>query len=280
VVAHPGPPRIRACPIQAPGSSSHDFATRPEAHAPGALSVVVALRWGQGSVSLASLPSAVSWPGAAFPPRGPSGRFPRFHGTTRRSDSPSPVPPRFVAFARPVSRSHPRFAPMAAGCAGYGPGVGDPVPPAGSHREGVGASQVPGGPRGGRAPLSDPGGIAGARPLRRRDAAVRPGHDVGSRECVDFGVQWRGPSTGRLRFAGRVAPTPRQTRFRPLARLCRAGVDAPQGPDERFPRFASSFPKLSWRTSGSTMVHRLRFPRRAGSAAARVRPVRRRVTLD
>jgi hypothetical protein len=115
-----------------------------------------------------------------------------------RSDSPSPVPPHFVAFARPVSRSHPRFAPMAAGCAGHEPGVGDPVPPPGTRREGGGASQVPGEPRYGRAPLSDPGGIARARPLRRRDAAFRPEHDVGSRACVDFGAQSRGPSTGCL----------------------------------------------------------------------------------
>src|SRR5512135_1182536 len=66
---------------------------------PPALSVVVALRWDQGSVSPASFPPTVSWPGAPFPPRGPSGRFPGFPGSTRRSDSPSPVPPHFVAFA-------------------------------------------------------------------------------------------------------------------------------------------------------------------------------------
>ena len=51
-------------------------------------------------MSLASLPPAVSWPGVSFPPRGPWGRFPRFQGTTRRSESPPPVPPHFVAFAR------------------------------------------------------------------------------------------------------------------------------------------------------------------------------------
>ena len=67
-------------------------------------------------MSPASFPPAVSWPGAPFPRRGPSGRFPRVAGSTRRSDSPPPVPPRFVAFARPVSRSHPRFVPTAAGC--------------------------------------------------------------------------------------------------------------------------------------------------------------------
>ena len=66
---------------------------------PCPLSAVVLWRWYQGSVSLASIPPAVSWPGASFPRRGPSGRFPRVTGTTRRSDSPPPLPPHFVAFA-------------------------------------------------------------------------------------------------------------------------------------------------------------------------------------
>ena len=113
---------------------------------PWALSAVVLLRWSQGSESLASIPPTVSWPGAPFPRRGPSGRFPRVTGSTRRSDSPPPVPPRFVAFARSVSRPHPRFVPAAAGCAGRGPGVGHPVSPAGIDRGRDGASQVPGEP--------------------------------------------------------------------------------------------------------------------------------------
>ena len=37
-----------------------------------------------------------------------------------------------------------------------------------------------------------------------------------------------------LRFAGRVTPPPRKTRFRLLARLSRAGLVNPQGSDERF----------------------------------------------
>ena len=188
-------------------------------------------------MSLPSVPPAVSWPGASFPPRGPEGRFPRFHGTIRRSESPPPVPPRFVSFTRPVSRSHLGFAPMVAGCADHGPGVGHPVPPAGNCREGGGASQVPGEPQGERAPFSDPGGFACARPWRRRDAAFRFEYNVGSRESLHFGAQWRGPFTGCLRFAARVTPAPRKTRFRLLARLCRTGVDTPQGSNEKFPRY-------------------------------------------
>jgi len=136
-----------------------------------------------------------------------------------------------------VSRSHPAFAPAAAGCAGRGPGVGNPVPPSGSHREGEGASQVPGEPRCERALFFDPGGIVGARPLRRHDAAFRHFNNVGSRGYIRIGAQWHGPLAGCLRFAGRVAPAPRKTRFRSLAKLSRAGVGPPQGPYERFRRY-------------------------------------------
>ena len=44
-----------------------------------------------------------------------------------------------------------------------------------------------------RALLSDPGGIACARPLRRRDAAFRHFHNVGSRKFLHFGAQSHGP---------------------------------------------------------------------------------------
>jgi len=188
VVSHLGPPQIRACPIKAPGSSSHDFAAPPEGRAPWTLSAVVALRWDQGSESLASVPPAVSWPGAPFPPRGPSGRFPRFHGTTRRSDSPSPVPPRFVAFAgrypgcTRVSLPWPPSAPatdLELVTRYLRPGCTEKV---------KGPPRFLGNPRE-RALFFDPGGIAGARPLRRCDAAFRCVDDVGSHEDVDFGAQ-------------------------------------------------------------------------------------------
>src|SRR4051812_16264543 len=54
---------------------------------------------------------------------------------------------------------------------------------------------------------------------------------------IRLGAQWHGPLTGCLRFAARVAPAPRKTRFRPLAKLYRAGVKTPQGSNERFPRY-------------------------------------------
>ena len=85
-----------------------------------------------------------------------------------------------------------------------------------------------------RALFSDPGGTAGARPLRRRDTAFRSNNNVGSREYIHFGAQSRGPSTGCLRFAGRVAPAPRKTRFRLLAKLCRTGLVTRKAPTKGF----------------------------------------------
>ena len=55
----------------------------------------------------------------------------------------------------------------------------------------------------------------------------------------DFGARSHGIGTRCLRFAGRVAPPPRKTRFRLLAKLCRAGFVNPQGSNERFPSFES-----------------------------------------
>jgi hypothetical protein len=53
--------------------------------------------------------------------------------------------------------------------------------PPGLTVEATGSPRFLGNPRE-RVLLSDPGGIARARPLRRRDAAFRPIDDVGSRE--------------------------------------------------------------------------------------------------
>jgi hypothetical protein len=136
------------------------------------LSVVVLLRWYQGSVSLASIPPTVSWPGAPFPPRGPSGRFPRFPGNYEVLRLPIAHPAALRCLRLAVSRSHLQFAPLAARCAGRGPGVGHPVLPPGLTEKTTGPPRFLKNPRE-RALFSDPGGIAGARPLRRRDTAFR-----------------------------------------------------------------------------------------------------------
>ncbi len=61
----------------------------------------------------------------------------------------------------------------------------------------------------------------------------RADHDEGSRIRA-FGAQSHGFGTGCLRFAGRVTPTPRKTRFRLLARLFRTGLVTRRVPSKGF----------------------------------------------
>ena len=73
-----------------------------------------------------------------------------------------------------------------------------------------------------------------ARPLRRLGAAPACVNNGGSREQKFRGSiarHWDSLSTLR---SGSLPP-PRKTRFRLLAKLCRAGFVNPQGCNERFP---------------------------------------------
>jgi hypothetical protein len=105
-------------------------------------------------------------------------------------------------------------------------------------------SQVPERPSCPYALFSDPG----RTDARQAIAASRRGSRLNGQRWLprqnDFGAQSHGIRTRCLRFAGRVAPPPRKTRFRLLAKLCRAGFVHPQGCDERFPSF-ESLPPLS-----------------------------------
>jgi len=67
--------------------------------------------------------------------------------------------------------------------------------------------------------------------MRRR--GPRYVHGEGSRKAA-FEAQSHGFGTGYLRFAGRVTPTPRKTRFRLLARLFRTGLITRRVPSKGF----------------------------------------------
>lgn len=74
-------------------------------------------------------------------------------------------------------------------------------------------------------------------------------HGEGSHHKT-FEAQSHSVGTGCLRFAGRVTPPPRKTRFRLLARLYRTGLVTHRVPSKGFKLTScssSSFPKLSWR---------------------------------
>ena|GEM_PF-4680676 len=76
-----------------------------------------------------------------------------------------------------------------------------------------------------------------AQAMRRR--GPRCVHGEGS-HIRTFEAQSHGFGTGCLRFAGRVAPTPRKTRFRLLARLFRTGLTTRRVPSKGF----SMYPTL------------------------------------
>ncbi len=83
-------------------------------------------------------------------------------------------------------------------------------------------SQVPGGPAC-TCPALRPRWDLCARPLLRIGVAFRGFDGVGSHNELPFGAQSHGPHICCLRFAARVTPAPRKTRFRPLA--CVTGRD-------------------------------------------------------
>ena len=73
--------------------------------------------------------------------------------------------------------------------------------------------------------------------MRRR--GPRCVHDEGSRIST-FEAQSHGFGTGCLRFAVRVTPTPRKTRFRLLARLFRTGLVTRRVPTKGFKVYPTS----------------------------------------
>ena len=173
-----------------------------------------------------------------------------------RYDFLPPVPPRFVSFAWRYHSQRSRFArtrPSAA--AGGSPGVGHPVSPAGTLVSGNDRiSYVPGEPRLCSCPALRP----------RQDRRIRPLRCAGAAPAVSttkapalrtFEAQSHGFGTGCLRFAGRVTPPPRKTRFRLLARLFRTGLVTRRVPSKGFTMYPTShppFPSSTWRKDTHT----------------------------
>src|SRR5208337_786783 len=174
--------------------------------------------------------------GTPFPRRGPSGWFPRFHGTMRCCDSLPPISPRFVSFAWRYHRC----------VRGSSPPAPDAEP--WINRELVGgiSSRLArwkrqGLPSSRRYPCdhspysSDPGVTRQAEWTMSElpGAAPATDNDEGSPRG-DFGAQSHSVRSGCLRFAGVVTHPPRKTRFRLLVRLYRTGLVTRRVPSERF----------------------------------------------
>jgi hypothetical protein len=99
--------------------------------------------------------------------------------------------------------------------------------------------------------LFDPGETGAPCLLRRPGTAFRSLNSVGSRICGDFGAQSHGLPAPCVRFAAGVAAAPRNTRYRLVANLCRAGFFL-QSPSTRFQGGALAiyppYPGFPWRT--------------------------------
>ncbi len=89
-------------------------------------------------VSPPSFPRTLPCSGAPFPPRGPSGWFPRFFGPVKHSDFLPPLPRYFVSFASRYRRHALGFAPAGARRSTHGPGVIHRIPQPGSSTETTG----------------------------------------------------------------------------------------------------------------------------------------------
>ena len=159
----------------------------------------------------------------------PPGGFPRFRGTMRGSDSSSPFPgasglPRHPV---PVRRTSSSLRDRGDARTPRGLVRGHPVDLPGIFTSGdEEVSQVPGKPLWKRAPLFDPVGGEPPRPVcRRLPVAFRILNRVGLRTFQSFEAQSRSPFPRCLRFAGRVTPYPRKTRYR-LAWSALAGRDS------------------------------------------------------
>lgn len=167
----------------------------------------------------------------------------------RRSDFLPFVPGRFVAFA-------PRYrrCALVRSCGhehdAHRPGADHRLPHPDLSTEATGSPRFLGNPM--RAcPALRPRWDLCARPLPRVGAAFRLFNGVGSHKNRNFEARSHGPRARCLRFARRVTPSPRKTRFRLPARRCRAGVSTRWVPIEGFCFIRSLLPpspSFAWRT--------------------------------
>jgi len=164
-----------------------------------------------------------------------------------RSDSRPPVSPPFVAFGWRYRRHVPCSSPPARD-RGWGSSWSwSAGSPAGSYDGGGRVSQVPERPSCPCALFLDPGRTECAKPLRRLGMAPACVNNGGSHDRRFRGsIARHRDSLSPLRSGGR--PPPRQTRFRLLARLCRAGLVTRRVATKGFRvRVSSSFLELAWR---------------------------------
>jgi len=141
-------------------------------------------------------------PTPPFPPRGPSGWFPRFLGTIGVLRRPESIPPHFVSFAWRYRDGDRRFAPPGYGRPPLEAWTFDrPEPTRDWIAEISGFSQVPGRTPMRTCPGLPPRGIPNAKPVRRRGDSLPL---MPRRRLPDLGLSglcYHGLHTRCLRFA-------------------------------------------------------------------------------
>ena len=165
------------------------------------------------SGSVARLPS---------PSTGSLGLVPPLHryGEELRLPAVRPAALRCLRLAVPSGARYLLPPPTSASAVGQGflPGC-----PSRSSSGDVRTSQVPGEPQCVCAVLFDPGGASAPGDKARRCCRRSENHG-GPREQFHFEAQSHGSHAPCVRFAAGVTPKPRNTRFRLVASLCRAGL--------------------------------------------------------
>jgi hypothetical protein len=140
-------------------------------HAPAcavSLSARVSLIRLWSPMSPPSVPRTFPCAGAPFPPRGPSGQFPRFLSTVKHSDFLPPLPRRFVSFASRYRRSPRVLLPRAQGATPVGQGLFTGFPTPDSSTEATGPPRFLENPT-----MNVPCSSTPAGPLRSATTALR-----------------------------------------------------------------------------------------------------------
>jgi hypothetical protein len=171
----------------------------------------------------AIVPSSGPCSGTSFPPRGPVGPvppLPRYYEVLRLL---SVLPAALRCLRLAVPRVRRRFAPADERRVADGPGVWSSVPRPISREETTRSPRSLGNPLR-TCPALRPRRGLDARPPRHLDAAFRLVNSVGPRNLGSYGAPSHGLHAPCVRFAAGITPAPRNTRFRRVANLCRAGL--------------------------------------------------------
>ena len=196
-----------------------------------------------------SFPRTFPCSGAPFPPRGPSGWFPRFFGTVKHSDFLPPLPRCFVSFAARYRRCTLGFAPADTRRNTRGPGDCSPDSP-----QPVTSTETTGPPRFLENPaVNVPCSPTPVGPPRSATPALRcclppNGKRRLPRQILISGLNHTARTLAVYASQGGLPHRHARLASGWLASLVRAGVITRWVPPKGFRFLHSPFPGFAWRT--------------------------------